>query len=216
MTDKLNAALNELRQAVTILSDVNKKFNDPSLIKDLTTYDLVHLRNIHQRVRILFTEISDSTDAFDAWVGSVREFDEKQNVQVHRLDAELAHRLFDFAYGFVYLRKIDEDVSRLTQENASLKSQIDELRQRESTYRAIIERAKASTSPEIREILLESYKRQAANIVKNLSRLQEIRAQSGLNAPLDVLSGIQQHQEELERINISIAELEQERQGSNG
>jgi hypothetical protein len=212
MVDKAESAFRELNQVVTILSDVNKKFNTSASLKDLTTYDLIHLRNIHQRVRTLFSEILGSFEAFDAWVGPMRKFDEGQDTtQIQKVDSELAHRLFDFAYGFVYQRNIESNIKRLTQENVSLKSQLDELRQRESTYRAIIERAKAPTSPESKEILRESLKRQAAILTKNLSRLQEVKAQSGLNTPLDVLSGIEQLQEELERVKINIAELEQDR-----
>lgn len=208
MPNESEIAIRELEQTITILNKIKKRFNDPSMIKDLGEYDLVYLQNVYNRVRRLSSQIFSSSDSFDAWVGPIRKFEEgENNFQIKKVDSELTERLFEFVYGFIYARKNDESLERLTKENASLKGQLEELRQREATYRAIIEKARTPTSPESRDILLNSLKRQAMLMTKNLSTLQEVKAKAGLNPPIDVLSGIEQMEQELEQISFRIAEL---------
>ena len=55
---------------------------------------------------------------------------------------------------------------------------------------------------------MKSFRRQEEIIARNLSALQEMKAKSGLNTPLDVLNGIEQYKNELEEVLANIADLE--------
>ncbi|MCP4373298.1 MAG: hypothetical protein GY797_35105 [Deltaproteobacteria bacterium] len=207
--EKSNLAMRELDQTIVILSDMNKKFNDSSRVEELTAYDLQHLHNICQRVRNLSIEIFGSADSFDAWVGPIKEVDKKQTeIQVTRIESELTSRLFNFVQGFRHFETIEEEKKRYSEENATLKRQLTELRNRETTYLSILERAKTSPSEESKIQLLKSLRRQEETIVGNLNKLKEIKAKSGMSAPLDVLNGIEQYEVDLEEVLINVTELE--------
>jgi len=121
----------------------------------------------------------------------------------------IADRLVLYVQGIVESENIEEALDRLTQENASLKQQLTELRQRESTYLSII--AQPSTAyplpPESKENLLASLERQRAIIPKNLCTLQEQKAHYGLSPPLHIINAIDQAQEDLKSIENTIAYL---------
>lgn len=209
MTDKAAFAIFELNQTITLLGAVKKKFNDRSLVKELGKPDLLHLQKIYQRVRQLSFEIFNSYDSFDSWVGPMREIDEEQeNIRVHRLDSELADNLLGFVQGFRHFKQVDEELERFSQENISLRHQLDEMRQRERTYLSIIETSKSPPPQEIKDILLNSLKRQGTTIAKNLSLAKESKANYDLNVPPDIINRIERLEEELQQVLTNIAELE--------
>ncbi|MEW5956680.1 MAG: hypothetical protein AB1801_03075 [Chloroflexota bacterium] len=209
--EKAKAALKELDQTILILRDVEKKFNDSSLIEKLNQYDLLHLQGIHKRVRDLCLDIFGSHDSFDAWVGPMREFDKEQDrIQVSRLDTELVSRLFDFVQGFRHGEKVENELEHYVQENASLKRQLGELRKRESTYLSTLTKSKAPLSQESKDTLLKSLRSEEKTIADNISEMRQRKAKSGIDVPLDVINTLKQLEADLEEVLAKIAELQKQ------
>jgi len=116
-------------------------------------------------------------------------------------------------------QRLERQLEYLQSYNLELEKQLAELRRRESAYLSIISQAQTSATYSLpsksRKILLDSLQRQHTILTKNLSRLQETKAQYGLKPPLDILNAIDQTQEELKRIEATIANLKASKTGAN-
>jgi chromosome segregation ATPase len=172
-------------------------------------HELEQLRNAYDRI----SELTSSRE-IKAWVG--QPFDTAQIAErgwehVILSARGLSERLYLYVQGIVENARLEETLNRLAKENTSLKQQLAELHHRESAYLSIIQEAQTSATyllpQESREILLDSLQRQHVTLTKNLARLQETKAQYGLSTPLDILNAIDQTQEDLKRIEASIADL---------
>ena len=220
----------ELRQSLPLLKELMRIF------AQYHKYGLIPLPEDEiQRLQTAYDRISELTSptSVETWVGSksfctsqgetAEEFPQLSKFTDIREQTRLAHscasRLYLYVQGILENERIEETLDRLTQENTNLKEQLAELRQRESTYLSIIKQAQTSTTyslpPESREILLDSLQRQHATLTKNLCRLQEVKAQHGLTTPLDILNAIDQTQEDLKRVEASIADLKAGRTATN-
>jgi hypothetical protein len=221
-------AIRELRQSLPLLERLLKtltKYSDKGVHPPLDETWL--LGNAYHRLSEL-----TSPAAVLAWVGAELTYYEDPDQYKAAVDAGkvpkvfeittppeqarltrgYAERLYMYVQGILQNEEIEEMLNRLTQENTNLKEQVTELRRRESTYLAIIKEAQTSATyslpPKNKGILLDSLQRQHTTLTKNLCRLQEIKAQYGLNTPLDILNAIDQTQEDLNRIEVSVADLE--------
>jgi len=214
MTKLSRDAIRELRQSLPVLERLEKLFARPHL---LTGDEIRQLKRAYDRV----SELTSSAEV-RTWVGSiwVHMVDQDQDWELWSTNREVtenartfSERLYTYVQERLESEKVEELLDRLTQENASLKEQLAELRQRESIYLSIIGEVETpaaySLSPQSREILLNSLRRQETTLTKNLSRLREAKVKYGLNVPLDILNGIDQTQAELEQITASIASLEE-------
>lgn len=202
-------AIRELRQSLPLLKRLKEIFSsEPSLSGD----EFMQLKRALERVASL-TDYGE----FLYWVGSIPSlpkagWDESLSYTVKRNHEASAERLYTYVQGILQTQELEETLNRLTQENASLKEQLAELRQRELTYLSIIREAEAFTtySPplESQKTLLASLERQRAAITKNLYRYQEQKAQYGpLDVPPHILNAIDQLQEELKPVDNTIAYL---------
>jgi hypothetical protein len=242
-------AIRELRQSLLlierllkalahILKSLDRAPADPleqlvwfsSMSLPLPLSDIDWLEKASDRVRAL-----TSPKQFETWVGGPISYNSKEQrlEEIHEDSTTISsgfhmiyhlhsytERLYSYVQGILKNEEAEKNVSRLTQENASLKEQLAELRRRESTYLSIVKEAQTSAtyspSPKDREILLESYRRQRTILIKNLTRYQEDKAKYGLNVPVNILNAIDQAQEDLERIGAQIADLEASKTDTNG
>ena len=215
-------AIRELRQALPILKRLFEKLDPMSL--SYTEADCKQLQSAYNRVLNL-----TSSAQMTAWVNPpfrLVKKDDKRPEGFEKYDGDqiailqgISERLYLYVQGILESERVEETLNHLTQENASLKEQLAELRRRESTYIETIKEAQTSTTYSLpsksREILLNSSQHQHATLVKNLARLQEAKAQYGLNVPLDILNAIDQTQEDLERIEAQIADLKASKTDTN-
>ena len=213
MEEQSEEAMRELRQMLPLLERVVDQFLHGGTPKNREEFS--RLNSSLSRVRELSSHITGSADAFTAWVG--HSYIPSGNAKHKQWPVTEDHRtitssLLLFVKGILENDETETLMDRLKQENFGLKEQLTELRQREAAYLSIIETSKRTAtvplSSESKEILLSSLRRQRLTLLKNLTRLQEVRAQYGLNAPLDILNGIDQTQSELKKIEATIASLE--------
>jgi hypothetical protein len=206
-------AIRELRQSLPLLERLKERFSSHDT---LTGDEFTQLQRALDRVSSL-TDYSqfrtwvggDLERPKDGWYASVT-----YTVEEHHI--AIAERLCLYTQEILENQKIEEKLDFLTQENASLKEQLAELRRRESTYLSVIKKAQTSAryspspSPKDKEILLNSYRRQRTILIKNLTRYQEDKAKYGLNAPVHIQNAIDQTEEDIKRIEARIADLEKE------
>ena len=129
-----------------------------------------------------------------------------------KIDRDILLKGISRVQGILENEKVEETLNRLTQENASLKQQLAELRQSESTYLSIIREAQSSNIYSIPrksgEDLLDSLKHRHESLTKNLWRYEEQKAQYGpLDVPPYIVNAIEQIQEELKPIESTIDHL---------
>lgn len=201
MPEPSQDVIRELRQSLPLLERLKQIFlQQPERI---TEDEQQQLKKAYDRI----TELT-SYDKVSTWVGWMSyKHDEWPN-----RGSPICDRLYLYVQGILQTQELEEMLDRLTQENASLREQLAELRQRELTYLSNIKAAQTSTTyslpPKDREILLDSLQRQKTTLTKNLCWLQEKKAQYGpLNVPLDILNAIDQTQEELRPIENTIGYL---------
>lgn len=220
-------AIRELRQSLPLLERLVKEFARAVAIHP---DDILRLQGASDRVRAL-----TSTDQFEAWVGGKIAYgsdEEDEDFVIEILPSQermqtltstdilgitehlhrYAHRLYPYVQGIADTEEVEEKLDYLTEENANLKEQLAELRQRESIYLSTIREAQTSTiyspPPDRNKALLASLERQRAAITKNLYRYQEQKAQYGpLDVPPHILNAIDQLQEELKPVDNTIAYL---------
>ena len=241
--------IRELRRSLPILKSLLEKFSQslhslrrPSPLIPLEPSDIVRLERVSDYIENL-----TSPEQFRTWVGGSISYalDDPQKGEmlievmtaptvagetsvtvIQSADTSMithihsyTERLYLYVQAILKSEEIEETLNTLTQENASLKEQLAELRRRESVYLSIISKAQTSATyslpPKSREILLDSLQRQHATLIKNLTRLQEAKAQYGLNVPLDILNAIDQTQQDLKQIEASIADLEASKTDTN-
>jgi hypothetical protein len=228
-------AIRELRQNLPLLKRLLQEFShsldslqDPSEpFKQLHIGDIKRLEKSSRRIREL-----TYPEQFEIWVGGPITFDSKEKAleevvgessdgrpvlvrttgeKVVRHIHAYTQRLSLYIETLLQSEQLEETLSRLTQENTNLKEQLAELRRRESIYLSIIREAQALTMHPLphksKEILLDSLQRQHTILTKNLCRLQEAKAQHGLNTPLDILNAIDQTQEDIRRVEATIGSL---------
>jgi uncharacterized phage infection (PIP) family protein YhgE len=202
MPEPSQDAIHELRQSLPLLERLKQIFlQQPHRI---TEDEQQQLKKAYDRIAGL-----TSYDKVSTWVGWISY---KYNEWPNR-GSPICDRLYLYVQGILQTQELEEVLDRLTQENASLKEQLTELRQRESDYISIIKEAQASATyslPQERtEALLDSLKREHTTHTKNLRRLEETKAQYGpLDVPLHIQNAIDQTQEEIEQIEARIADLE--------
>lgn len=215
-------AICELRQSLPLLEELTHVLNQ---YHEFAFYPLPE--DEIQRLQTAYDRVSELTSptSVETWVGS-KPFCTSQEETAEestwptaftdireqtRLALSCATRLYLYVQGILESEEAEAILNHLTRENANLKEQLAELRRRESAYLSIIQEAQTSAAyslpQESREILLDSLQRQHVTLTKNLTRLQETKAQYGLNTPLDILNAIDQTQEDLKRIEASIADL---------
>jgi hypothetical protein len=115
-------------------------------------------------------------------------------------------------------QRLERQFENLQSYNLELRKQLAEFRRRESVYLSIIKAQTSATyslPPKSREILFKSLQRQYTTLMRNLTRLQEAKAQYGLNVPLDILNAIDQTQQDLKQIEATIADLKANKTETN-
>jgi hypothetical protein len=191
-------AIRELRQCLPLLERLQQIFvQEPGRI---TTDE-------QQQLRQAYDQIADLTSRtkVGAWVGWISD---RYDDWPYR-GSPICDRLYLYVQGILQAQELEETLNRLTQENASLKEQLDELRQLESTYLSIIREAQTSPTyslpPKSGETLLDSLQRRRESLTKILWRYEEQKAQYGpLHVPPYIVNAIEQVHEELKPVESTI------------
>ena len=125
-------------------------------------------------------------------------FDRVNYEYYSRLDA-LAQKLYLYVKGILESKESEEMLNHLTQENASLKEQLAELRKRELAY---LSNAKGA----IPHSVYASYQRERALLERNIHYLREQAAMYGpLDTPLRIRNEIEAHEKLINEIDAHIA-----------
>lgn len=200
-------AIRELRQSLPLLERLKERFSSHDT---LTGDEFTQLQRALDRVSSL-TDYSqfrtwvggDLERPKDGWYASVT-----YTVKEHHI--AIAERLCLYTQEILENQKIEEKLDFLTQENASLKEQLAELRRRESTYLSVIKKAQTTTSysvlPENEQSVCASYQTERASLVSNLHRLRKQEAMYGLlDTPLYIRNSIKEHEKRINEIDAHIA-----------
>jgi hypothetical protein len=202
-------AIHELRQSLPMLERLKRRFSSFGL--NLSGDEFMQLRRALEWVQSL-----TGREEFLRWVGSIPSptrpgWDERFVYTVEANHVASAERLYTYVQGILQAQELEETLNRLTEENASQKEQLAELRRRELTYLTMLGEAQTATAysppPDSNKILLASLERQRAIITKNLGTAQEQKAQYGLDPPLHLLNTIDQLQEDLKAVDNSLGYL---------
>jgi DNA repair exonuclease SbcCD ATPase subunit len=191
-------AIRELRQCLPLLERLKQIFLQQR--QRITEDEQQQLKKAYDRIAGL-----TSYDNVSTWVGWMSyKYDEWPS-----RGSPICDRLYLYVQGILQIQELEETLNRLTQENASLKEQLDELRQSESTYLSIIREAQTSPTyslpPKSEETLLDSLQRRRESLTKNLWRYEEQKAQYGpLDVPPYILNAIEQVHEELKPVESTI------------
>jgi len=210
-SDSYEKAIRELRQTFPLLKRLKEAFDFPEVGKQKPKQEFERLQVATNRIKSLCYELSGNS-YMQGWVGEMGYMGSSFDCKIRESDCALVESLYFLVQGILENEKTEEIIVQLSREHAVLREQLTEQQKRETTYLTTIERAQASSSYslsiESKDILLTSLQRQKLLLTKNLMRLQETKAQYGLNTPLDVLNGIDQTQNELERVSKNINDLQ--------
>jgi DNA repair exonuclease SbcCD ATPase subunit len=210
-------AIHELRQSLRVLGMLGELF---TRLDFQTGDELRQLIRAYDRISELTSSAEVETWVGDLLIDVLRVEEQQQDWEYWRNDGEIMHmawslsqRLHTYVETRLDSEKIREALDRLTQENTSLKEQVAELRERESTWFSIMREARTSArySPPQRETedILDSLKREHATHTKNLRSLEETKAKYGpLDVPLHIQNSIDEIQEVLKPIESTIGYLE--------
>ncbi len=210
-SDEREKAMREFRQTFPLLKRIKETFDFSEVEKEKPRQEFERLKAATSRIKELCYSLTGRLD-MRAWIGEMDSLNAYPPYTIRQSDCTLADSLYFLVQGILDNEKTEEIVAQLSRENILLKEQLAEQKKREVTYLSTIERAQASSSYslslESKDILLTSLQRQKLLLTKNLMRLQEAKAQYGLNAPLDILNGIDQTQSELEQVSKTITDLQ--------